>query len=379
MGVSIPNAEELSSYQETIKSIKEGDVRCIWYIPAKYDGKGRLQHEGRRCSAEIHFAEHKTAFKWIKVMDYDNLDDFEHLFRLKCCKQYHQHLAESNEPARSISKKWYGEVSVGMFKSSAQQISFPSNDLSSTQNTFCDLAANTRFTTAVEDRRSTLRSTKRSSSGNSCSDHKVLRTDTASDLPEFRPHTIHPDDTVLQRILQPPGRSTMLKPIPTGSIYVFHIASFPGLVKIGFTTVSVASRLNYWTKCGYGRAELIVQFDNVPMAKSVEGFIHCELNECWRRQLNCQEHGTSHMEWFETDREEAVEVCKDWTRWMKEAKPYDGETFVLREQWRNLMSELRFWDVEVTGHLLMDLYEMVKDEKRLDDFLLGFDVKTEKE
>ena len=153
-------------------------------------------------------------------------------------------------------------------------------------------------------------------------------------LSEFRPHLADPlpSDSVYQKILKPIGG----REDEPGSLYIFDRDSSPGHVKIGWTAISVASRLEDWSKCGY-TPNLLFSVDNIPHALRVETLTHHELTKEWRRERKCKaKHcGKSHQEWFEVSKERAIQVLSDWASFIKNAKPFEDGG--LTSRWRNVV------------------------------------------
>ena len=116
-----------------------------------------------------------------------------------------------------------------------------------------------------------------------------------------------------------------------GLIYIYWIPGnqqIPeGLVKIGVTNVTVASRLevgNGWRKC---HPDLVHKYPTksikFPHACRVERLIHAELSISRHKQIGCLHcDRTSHVELFAVPLAQAIEVTKRWTKWAC-GLPYD--------------------------------------------------------
>ena len=139
---------------------------------------------------------------------------------------------------------------------------------------------------------------------------------------EFRPHK--PNSSRADSVFSKMQANLRNRDLETGSIYIFDRASSPGHVKIGWTSVSVAGRLQKWSECGY-TPNLILSVDRIPHAQRVETLVHHELIKQWRRERSCKGIGCGkqHQEWFETSKERAMHVLRSWADFMREAQPYD--------------------------------------------------------
>lgn len=116
-----------------------------------------------------------------------------------------------------------------------------------------------------------------------------------------------------------------------GLIYIYWIPGnqeiLEGLVKIGVTNVTVASRLEVgkgWRKC---HPELVHKYPTksikFPHARRVERLIHAELRISRHRQIGCPHCArNSHVELFAVPLAQAIEVTKRWTEWAC-GLPYD--------------------------------------------------------
>jgi T5orf172 domain len=176
---------------------------------------------------------------------------------------------------------------------------------------------------------------------------------------QFRAHIAEPDptDSVSSKL-----RDALVgRDFETGSLYIFDRESSPGYVKIGWTAVSVESRLESWSKCDY-TPNLLFSVDDVPHAQRAETLTHYELIKEWRRERQCQAKHCrkSHQEWFEVSKERATEVLGDWAKFMEVAEPYDSEGF-LKEQWGDFVEEIVKRGEIVTAKKLLEHYELSLD------------------
>lgn len=124
-----------------------------------------------------------------------------------------------------------------------------------------------------------------------------------------------------------------------GLIYIYWIPGnqqIPeGLVKIGVTNVTVASRLEVgkgWRKC---YPDLVHKYPTksikFPHARRVERLIHAGLGISRRKQIGCLHcDRTSHVELFAVPLAQAIEVTKRWTEWAC-GLPYDKNGLIRTE------------------------------------------------
>ena len=120
-----------------------------------------------------------------------------------------------------------------------------------------------------------------------------------------------------------------------GYIYVFESTIYNGYVKIGRTKNPIGDRMNKWGKCEIG-CLYIKDPENTKFRhyELVEKLIHTELSN-YRRRYKCKTCGSgyklnpnkrdqhvSHEEWFEIDKDKALQVVERWRRWVIEREPY---------------------------------------------------------
>jgi hypothetical protein len=111
-----------------------------------------------------------------------------------------------------------------------------------------------------------------------------------------------------------------------GTLYVIERPTDPGYVKIGYTTKVADDRFVYFeTHCGFVPVP-VRQLRHVPSVWRVERLVHNELSRYRRQSTTCVDNptcGSLHSEWFQVDKEQAIEVMVRWSNWMSEADPYD--------------------------------------------------------
>lgn len=145
-----------------------------------------------------------------------------------------------------------------------------------------------------------------------------------------------------------------------GFVYLYQVPGNKHLVKIGFTTDSVAARLEKWQKdCHRVPTGLYppAAAAAVPHAHRVERLAHAELME-HRVRVYCERCEKKHVEWFETSVEAAVAVVDKWSRWMR-TRPYEQRVTRAGAKWHLKETEAkRLADVP---KFLEDLQKDVKE------------------
>lgn len=131
--------------------------------------------------------------------------------------------------------------------------------------------------------------------------------------------------------------------IDVGHIYILRIAERPEFVKIGRTKDAIDNRVDQIKSCLAKTYTLEAfnddDFCSVNSHTRVERLIHDELRN-YRRSFSCsckqKKHDdtndglTTHGEWFELDKDKAVEVVERWRTWMR-TKPYSDRALKHRE------------------------------------------------
>ena len=156
-----------------------------------------------------------------------------------------------------------------------------------------------------------------------------------------------------------------------GFIYVFESTLYNGYVKIGRTKNPIGDRMKQWGKCEIG----CIYIEDSENAKFrhyvlVENLIHTELSN-YRRIFKCKRCGIGHMlnpnkhesrvshgEWFEIDKDKALEVVERWRRWAIEQEPY------------TLYGELRdFWDKKCDEAAMYKNYDLANWHRTNDSWI----------
>jgi hypothetical protein len=112
-----------------------------------------------------------------------------------------------------------------------------------------------------------------------------------------------------------------------GQVYIYRVHEQPRLLKIGYTSRSIAQRHEEWeSDCNRKVLSIypleISATDRLENARRIEALCHAELDEC-RVWIYCQNCMKTHDEWFEVLEDRAVSIVKKWSSWMA-TKPYHG-------------------------------------------------------
>jgi hypothetical protein len=164
-----------------------------------------------------------------------------------------------------------------------------------------------------------------------------------------------PGRTVAQKLLQGPTSEQLCR---TRGLYAYGRPSDPDMLKIG-TSIDVKGRLEQWSQSCLYQPILKHHLEDVPCAQFVEGLIHSELLQFWRREIRCRHNPdctVQHKEWFEVDDAVAFRVMDNWVKWMRVAKPYDDEGR-LKPMWRSSIEDMEANGIPVTSQRLLDVFE----------------------
>lgn len=168
----------------------------------------------------------------------------------------------------------------------------------------------------------------------------------------FRPRIERPKGTVASKLCQKFGKDDF----KYGRVYVFRNPSFPGFVKIGWTTKQVAERLSQWRgKCGDKSADLVHGTGILRHGQRAEKLAHAELAEDWRVLKQCDGCKLSHNEWFEVSEERATQVVKTWATFLTLANPYCEKGY-LKDTWVGIVQDLVKDGAPVSAKTLLERY-----------------------
>lgn len=175
---------------------------------------------------------------------------------------------------------------------------------------------------------------------------------------KFERYKVGTKHSVFSKIQEPVSKT---KSLVTGTLYMFTRDSDPGYVKIGYS-VDVSKRmLSIEKQCGY-RPSIRHSIPGVPHVYRAEWLVHLELNNFWRREKGCV-CSSEHQEWFEIDIAKGKEVMNHWTKWLKEARPYD-EDHNLKPKWTGICQKIMDTKRELCSQDLIDIMEKEEKEKQ---------------
>ncbi|KJK73587.1 hypothetical protein H634G_11154 [Metarhizium anisopliae BRIP 53293] len=150
--------------------------------------------------------------------------------------------------------------------------------------------------------------------------------------------------------------------------YTYDEAAFSGMIKIGYTTQNVQSRLDAWEECGHGKPRLLASFGGVRHPKRVELLVHFELAKHRYAQRWCRVHTKSHIEWFKIDVGRAKMVAYLWCRWMQDANPYDRRG-LLKPGWISHVNFLVEHGNPITAAAMVQIHEIETGSQRIEEFI----------
>jgi T5orf172 domain len=124
-----------------------------------------------------------------------------------------------------------------------------------------------------------------------------------------------------------------------GWVYIYESpVSAPGKVKIGKTDSDPQERMAQWGKCGVPLKEVDDScrnaFDHFSMVESLIKFeLHNERKKykCYGK-THAPKKWVEHGEWFEIDKQKALNCVRRWRNWLKDKEPLD-ENGVLTPYW----------------------------------------------
>lgn len=152
----------------------------------------------------------------------------------------------------------------------------------------------------------------------------------AMDTPPWR--TIRRRQQMSPTIQSPSVASVARKPLDKedqkmGQVYIYRVNGEHKLLKIGYTSRSIAQRHEEW-ESDCNRKVLSVYplepsaTDMLENARRIEALCHAELDD-FRVWIYCQNCMKTHDEWFDVLEDRAVSIVKKWSSWMT-TKPYHG-------------------------------------------------------
>lgn len=311
-----PTIDQFPTFAETCLFLKEGKRQCIWFLPAK----------GRLCRVGLTEGDESKSLLWAteiwRVVDLSTLiETFKDLMNVAegcCCARHHRNPMYGSGMARELAQRWVGELALAT--------------AAATPNLKLEWAT---------PGASTLGSA-------------------------FARHQVHESETLFSQIC-----SSIEIQQPTGSIYFFTHQDdvvFAGMVKVGYTTATVHSRLLDWGECGFGFPSLLGCIDAVRHPKRVELLTHFELLEFWHALRWCKKHLRPHIEWFKVEFATALAIAERWSQWMNSANPYDRRG-CLKVRWQGHVEFLRKHEVTITGEAMMQMHAIEVGLVKVDDFV----------
>ncbi|KAK2603656.1 hypothetical protein QQS21_004129 [Conoideocrella luteorostrata] len=182
----------------------------------------------------------------------------------------------------------------------------------------------------------------------------------------FARYQVFKGETLSSKLL-----STIDKTASTiGSLYFYthKMNAFSGMVKIGYSSRNVQSRLDAWAECGHGQPVVLGVFNDVRHPERVESLVHFELMECWYAQRWCKVHEKPHIEWFKVNVDKATAVARQWCKWMRDANPYDRRG-CLKTSWKEHINFLVQHENPVTAEAMVQVHEIEMGSQLVDEFI----------
>lgn len=329
-----PKLEDFASYAEVVEAFGTASRQCVWYKPKPVPGS--------RCGVQTSCDDVKRSFKLLRALWKEAciqpglvLEALRYVVQWACCDEYHRDMVRNKGLDEQLACNWRQEM-----------LRHPSCAPQS-------VGTNTAIKTEHGER----------------SEHVSVTSVLAVMLENIRERDT---DFRFREMKKPPDENVASKmrdrisdkDVAVGHIYLFTQKTLPGMVKLGYTGKKVADRLRFWSKCGHGMPDLIRSFADVAYPKRVETLIHFELLSSWRRERHCEEHKSSHIEWFEIDRETAGIVAERWVSWVKLAQPYD-QVGDLTERWKSIVDVLDLQGILITSKMLLDLHDLTDEDAEL--------------
>lgn len=361
----LPTVEQFPRFDETRSWLHEDVRQCIWYLPDKgrYCGIG-ITPEANRTAADLADSLSLTATSVPATNEGQVLAD---IAEQCCCGRYHRNKIWGSDLADKLARRWQREIQVA--KATADAV----------EN--LDLARLSIASRRDGGSPSTIGNASAGANPNPPIMVPPLL-DTMSSLTEqmglmtlarpprkpvaFAKHEVWESDSLSVQIVSPlDPRASRL-----GSLYIYtHIPEvFRGMLKIGYTAGSIASRLTFWAECGHGQPVRLVAHEGVRHPHRVEVLTHFELRQYWYALRWCPHHQQSHLEWFQIDLATANSIIRLWSRWMDRANPYDRRGD-LKPFWKDALQFLHMHDNPITAAAMMQIQEIQEGSALLFDFI----------
>jgi hypothetical protein len=306
---ALPTVYQFPSFMETEALMKNTAQQCIWYLPNKK----------RRCQVTIAAEDERKAAQLARYIRESGptvasaFVIFAKIAELTCCVRHHRNKIYGSGLAQELANQWLNETNPNPnpgVKTECDKIALP----------------------AVEFAR-----------------HEVYQGESLRSL--------------LCSDLRPNAPAA-------GSIYFYTHAgdAFSGMIKIGYTSQRIESRLDKWGECGYGLPELLGSCREVRHPERVEHLTHYELEECWHALRWCKPCGKAHQEWFKVKLERALAIASLWSRWMRDANPYDRRGH-LKSRWKGHIEFLIEHGNPITANAMFQIHEIEIGLVGVDEFV----------
>lgn len=312
----LPTADQFQSFTDTVLGLKKNTNQCIWYLPDK----------GRCCKISTANEDSRRALQLASSIRKAGLPAAEvakslvEIAENSCCRQCHRNKMQGSGLAQKLAIQWHTEIreALGL----------------GPHNTILKIK----------------------------SDGESIFSFSAT----FAKHCVFQGESLCSTMLSKigPGRCK------TGSLYIYTHAetAFQGMIKIGYTSNPVQSRLDEWATCGHGCPQLLGFFNNVRHPERVEKLVHFELVECWYEIIWCLIHQQSHIEWFKIDFLRAKRIAGLWCQWMEDADPYD-DGGRLAARWVAHMQFLAQHENPITAEAMAQIQRIEEGSDEVDEFI----------
>ncbi|KAH8169986.1 hypothetical protein LIA77_10530 [Sarocladium implicatum] len=294
----LPTVDQFPSFEEACAFLKEKKQQCIWFLP----NQGRLcriptedGQEAANLIPQVQQSGHTTGSR-VEVL--------ATLAKLCCCVRHHRNKIQGTGLMTEVGIAWNKEVGDMPPASTQREHSPPVHH--------------------------------------------------PRPLGIFGRHQVYMKESMFERICSPLNLKTGTK----GSIYFYTHKStdFAGMIKIGYTCKSIASRLLEWEECGHGKPDLLGSIIDVRHPERVELLTHFQLLEAWHEIMWCKAHSRTHIEWFKVGAENAEAIASCWNNWMHKANPYDRRGNLL-PIWERRCILLEKLGIPITAQTMFRLYQ----------------------
>lgn len=137
----------------------------------------------------------------------------------------------------------------------------------------------------------------------------------------------------------------------TGQVYAFTWPSSPEFVKIGYTGISVPSRMSRWQQCHPG-ATLLHSVD-FPFPQRMERLIHLQLSPTRHQIIICTYCSGTHFEWFRISTDVAIQTMNAWKAVTEREELYTSAR-ELSKPWQKRIASVKD---RITAQGLRDILE----------------------